>query len=166
MAQVRVRLQTARVQLVFEGEESTFERQIEPLLLRLASGRGPGRTAAPPTPAPAVEEPDAQEAPVQERWQPAATSFGTFQRQLASEPDGTDSRIAAYAFYLWNYEKRETFGTKEIGGCFEADGTAVPDDLPGSCSALEQRRILQPAAHEGTWRLTPKGTNQVRKLLR
>ena len=171
MAQVRVRLQTARVQLIFEGDESIFERQIEPLLLRLASGGGPGRTAAQPTAAqptaaPAADEPDIAEAPARDVWQPTATSFGTFQRQLAGEPDGTDSRIAAYAFYLWNYEKRETFGTKEIGGCFAADGATAPDDLAGSCSALEARRILQPAAHEGTWRLTPKGTNQVRKLLR
>ena len=169
MAQVRVRLQTERVQLVFEGDESVFERQVEPLLLRLASGgrRAPLRTPAVVTEAEdAVAKPAPTAAPAEDAWQPAATSFGTFQRQLASEPDGAARQIAAYAFYLWNYEKRETFGTTELAGCFEAGGTELPEDLAAACADLERRHILQPAAHEGSWRLTPKGTNQVRKLLR
>jgi len=168
MAQVRVRLQTARVQLVFEGEEGVFERQVEPLLLRLA--RGGARVEEQVTP-PAAEPEAAPQAevipePAVQTWQPEATSFKTFRRQLHGEPDGTESRIAAYAFYLWNYEKRETFGAEELGGCFAAGGNSVPEDLTGTCADLERKRILQPAAHEGTWRLTPKGTNQVRKLLR
>ena len=172
MAQVRVRLQTAHVQLTFEGDESVFERQIEPLLLRLARGQAAGArpAAAVPTEHVAAANPEPEEGPEPEPeaegWQPAATSFRTFQRQLAGEPDGTDGRIAAYAFYLWNYEKRETFGAEELVGCFTAGGADVPEDLAGSCGDLERKRILQPAAHEGTWRLTPKGTNQVRKLLR
>jgi hypothetical protein len=165
MAHVRVRLQTARVRLVFEGEESVFDRQIEPLLLRVARGRAStrGQVAAVAEEQPA--EPAAAAA-AHDGWQPAATSFGTFQRQLTDGPEGTESLITAYAFYLWNYEKRETFGTEELGGCFEAGGSEVPQDLAESCADLESKRILQPAAHEGTWRLTPKGTNQVRKLLR
>ena len=62
--------------------------------------------------------------------------------------------------------KRETFGTEELVGCFEADGADVPPDLADRCRALEDRRMLQPAAQEETWRLTPRGTNQVRKWLR
>ncbi len=172
MAQVRVRLQTKRVQLLFEGDESVFERQIEPLLLRLAGEHAKARATAPsgaPVSAPAPVPAPAREAaaePAKAVWQPAGTSFRTFQRQLADSPNGTANQIAAYAFYLWNYERRETFSVEEIEGCFEAGGETVPDDLAAACVDLEDSRILQPAAHEGTWRLTPKGTNQVRKLLR
>lgn len=169
MAQVRVRLQTAHVQLLFEGEEAVFERQVEPLLLHVArrgsrrasSGTPDARSAEP---APQAAETAAGQAP--NGWQPAATHFHTFQRQLAEAPESDGARIAAYAFYLWNYEKRETFGTEELTGCFQADEATVPDDLAGRCRALEDRRILQPAAQEETWRLTPRGTNRVRKWLR
>ena len=162
MAQVRVRLQTSRVELHFEGTEEVFERQVEPLLRHLARAGARRPASAPPS---ATSAPRAirEEA---EAWEPEALHFRTFRRQLATEPEGTDERIAAYAFYLWNYEKRETFSATELAGCFRADGAEAPDDLEAPCSDLERRRILQPAAHEGTWRLTPRGTNRVRKLLR
>jgi len=161
MSQVRVRLQTARVHLVFEGGEALFEREVEPLLLGLARGAH----TAPVGPAPAGEA--AREAsPARPAWRPASTSFGTFHRQLGEGPNGAENRVAAYAFYLWNYEKKETFGTEEVAGCFAAGGEDVPDDLDASCAALERERILQPAAREGSWRLTQKGKTRVRKLLR
>ena len=161
MAQVRVRLQTAQVQLLFEGDEAVFEREVEPLLMHLARGGARPPDPAHPAPQPAEPEPETSSG-----WQPAATPFHTFQRQLADGPESDGARITAYAFYLWNYEKRETFGTEELVGCFEADGADVPPDLADRCRALEDRRILQPAAQEETWRLTPRGTNQVRKWLR
>lgn len=170
MAHVRVRLETAQVQLVFEGDEGVFDRCIEPLLRRLGGGRprAESEVAAQATGPEPEEAPEVSAAPepVVSGWRPAATSFRTFRLQLAADPAGTDEQITAYAFYLWNYEKLETFGLDELGGCFAAGGESIPDTLSDTCGDLERRRILLPAAHEGTWRLTPKGTSLVRKLLR
>ena len=160
MAHVRVRLQTACMQLIFEGDEAVFERQVEPLLLRLAGGR---RTAVPVAAAPVPARPPEETV---DGFRPSPSSFGTFHRQLADQPADTAAQIAAYAFYLWNYEKKETFLFDELAGCFAAGDESVPEDLAETCAALELRRVLQPAAKDGSWRLTPKGTNQVRKLLR
>ena len=162
MSQVRVRLQTARVELLYEGDETVFERQIEPILRCLAKGRPRSEPAA--TKAPAPIEPDV--APVKaEGYRPSAGSFGTFQRQLDPEQNGPESRIVAYAFYLWNYEKKDTFTADEVTGCFRAGGEDAPHGLVDAYTVLEDRRILHPAAKEGTWRLTSKGRNHVRKLL-
>jgi hypothetical protein len=162
MSQVRVRLQTGRVELVYEGDEAVFERQIEPILLRLAKD-GP-RKARPSAKAPSPAEPDVVAKPV-DGYVPPAGSFGTFRRQLDPDQNGTESRVTAYAFYLWNYEKKDTFTADEVSGCFRAGGEDLPEDMQDVYAALQDQRILHPGAKEGTWRLTTKGRNRVRKLL-
>jgi hypothetical protein len=48
--------------------------------------------------------------------------------------------VVALAFYLWNYERRETFTEHEIEGCFAALGLALPGDLDDILADLTDRK--------------------------
>ena len=159
MSDVRVRLKTGRVRLEYRGSRELFERGIEPLLLGLARGR-PARRRAPeaaPAPAPKETEPKG--------YRPPSDRFGTFQRQLDPEKNGTTNRVAAFAFFLWNYEKKEVFREDEVEGCFRAEGISPPEDPADVYGDLLSRRLLSPGAADRTWRLTGKGRDFVRHHL-
>jgi hypothetical protein len=98
-------------------------------------------------------------------YQPPSQDFGTFRRQLDPEHGEEGNRIAAFAFFLWNYEKKEVFRADEVAGCFQADGRAVPRDTEALYEDLVSRRILRPADEDGGWRLTSKGRAHVRHHL-
>jgi hypothetical protein len=163
MADVRVRLQTSRIQLEFCGDQGLFERSIEPLLLGLAGGPAPPAATAPRRVQP--EEAVALRGEEPRGYRPPSDRFGTFQRQLDVSENGVTNRVAAFAFFLWNYEKKEVFKEEEVEGCFHAEGLTPPEDSGEIYSDLQSKRILTPGAAERTWRLTGKGRDFVRHHL-
>ena len=81
------------------------------------------------------------------------------------EEEATGELVAAYAFFLWNYEKREIFSEDEVAGCFAAHGRTPPEDAAAIYGDLLTQRVLSPGAAENTWRLTSKGRDYVRHHL-
>jgi hypothetical protein len=158
---VRIRVQTARGGLAFEGEQAFFERLVEPLLLGLAGGR-PGANGAPSD---SAAEPDDGRRRNPDAYVPSAEAFGTFSRQIGSDLTSEAQRVSAYAFFLWNYEKKDTFDDEEIAGCYRADERTPPADLSPVLADLVGRRILASDGGSGAWRLTDKGRTVVRAQL-
>ena len=157
MTRIRVRLQTRELNLAFEGSRAFFERHLSPLLGPLA-----GRRGGEARPAGTLAEPAREPAP---GYVPPSDRFGVFQRQCDLGETEAAGRVAAYAFFLWNYEKKEVFAEEEVEGCFRADGTSVPADPAALYGELLGRRMLAPGAKEHTWRLTGKGRDYVRHHL-
>jgi hypothetical protein len=86
-------------------------------------------------------------------------------RRLGPEAAEPDRQVAALAFYLWNYERRETFTLHDVEGCFAALGLPAPTDLPAIVADLVDRKRFAEPAGEGAWRLTKKGENYVKTRL-
>jgi len=165
MCNARVRLQTAHLDVRYKGPTRFFDRVIAPLFASWeGKGQGLGAGARPaqaPAPAPAPG-PLRAAAP---GYQPPLDRFGTFRRRLDPSKDGVANRVAAYAFFLWNYEKKEVFREDEVEGCFRADALPAPEDPASVYGDLLTRRMLSPGAAERSWRLTSKGVDYVRHHL-
>jgi hypothetical protein len=164
MSRIRVHMTQRGSHLHFEGRQEFFERAVEPLFLVAAGGGAPRRkrvaVAAPPTNGAARAE-----KPPKPSYRPPAPHFGTFQRQVGEGLEHDEDRLAAYAFFLWNYERKEVFREEEIRGCFAADGTPPPAESGPLYERLARRRMLVPDGKPGTWRLTSKGRDHVRHHL-
>ena len=112
------------------------------------------------------QSPEIDTAPVREGYRPPSGRFGVFQRQMDPDEERTAHRVAAYAFFLWNYEKKEVFKEREVEACFDADGQAITEDaLTEAYGDLLGRRMVSPGAQDHTWRLTGKGRDYVRHHL-
>jgi hypothetical protein len=158
MSDTRVRLSTSRFRLAFDGSGSFFDRVVAPVLAPLAPSGKPGRRPARPG---AV----ASRRPESPGYRPPSDRFGMFERQFAPNEQVPTGLVAAYAFYLWNYEKKETFLEGEIEGCFRAAGREPPSDAAALYGELLSRRMLAPGAKDHSWRLTGKGRDFVRHHL-
>jgi hypothetical protein len=87
-------------------------------------------------------------------------------RQLGPEAGEKDRQVVAFGFYLWNYEKKEQFGARELGGCFRALGLPVPEDLAAICGDLaERRRFFDAGSAPERWQISQKGRNYVKTRL-
>jgi hypothetical protein len=73
--------------------------------------------------------------------------------------------VVALAFYLWNYEKRSTFGVAELEGCFRALGLPPPSRVREILADLTDVKRFLEVAGEGSWRLSRKGENYVKTRL-
>jgi hypothetical protein len=174
-SEVRVHVRLGEVRLDFEGDRTFYERHVEGLVDAAArSGKAPpsysgnGRAsaeAAPPAVAPAPASPEPSERTRAAAFVPQSGEFGRFIRQLGPEAGEPDRQVTAFAFYLWNYEKRETFGPPEIVGCFRALGLSAPEGLAAILDDLTERRRFLEAAGDSTWRLSRKGENYVKTRL-
>jgi hypothetical protein len=183
---VRVHIRLGTLRLAYEGSQAFYEAAVEPFVARAAHvppggggrpgvGGRPGRsaavaaapgvvhanpgTAAPPPrdPSPAAAAPDA--------FVPKSPEFGRFLRRLGPEAGEPDRQVVALAFYLWNYERRETFTPHEVRGCFAALGLPAPADLAAILADLTDRKRFVEGAGDGAWRLTKKGENYVKTRL-
>jgi len=173
---VHVRLGTLR--LDYRGDREFYEAHVESLVeaaSRLDRRPGPAaaavtrESAQPPTPAvvdaPPATEPASQPAAAPAVYEPSSPEFGRYVRRLGPDADAPDRHIVAFAFYLWNYERRETFGMNEIEGCLHAIGRTLPDDAEAIFADLtENKRFLEAAGHH-LWRLSKKGENYVKTRL-
>jgi hypothetical protein len=99
------------------------------------------------------------------RFAPQSAEFGKFIRKLGPEAAEPDRQVVALAFYLWNYEKRATFGREELEGCFRALSLPAPAGVDAILHDLtERKRFLEPA-DGGEYRLSRKGENYVKTRL-
>ncbi len=167
MADIRVRLRwSGGVRLEYRGRRKGFESSLASLFDGLAAGGArPSLPKSRPDADPTAEAADARAASKPVGYEPPLDRFGTFQRQLAVEEAHEAHLVAAYAFFLWNYEKREVFTEDEVAGCFAAHGRTLPVDPAEVYGDLLTQRVLSPGAGEHTWRLTSKGRDFVRHHL-
>lgn len=185
---VRVRVRLGTLRLEYEGErafyESHVERMVEAAARRdLIGGSNGIANPRATTPAPVAATPAAAAPPPRAagaapataahalngsatRFAPQSGEFGRFIRKLGPEAGEPDRQVVALAFYLWNYEKRATFGREELEGCFRALGLPAPAGVDDILQDLtERKRFLEPADEEGEWRLSRKGENYVKTRL-
>lgn len=169
MSDVRVSVDLKRFTLEYSGSLPFFERVIDPLLARVAPypGRRPAPAAPEPIPPAAPSEAPAPATPVVPRgYRPTSPEFGAFVQKLGPEAGEPDRQIVAFAFYLWNYEKRDVVSEEEVAGCFRALGLKPPESAETLYQDLSQRlRFLQAGREPGTWTLTTKGANYVKTRL-
>jgi hypothetical protein len=171
---VHVRLALADLSLEFRGSPTFVERVIDP---RLQSTRP--RSADPETTQDAgdraaEETEDATEAPLAslpERapdlgFQPTSSHFSQFVQQIGPRASTPDQQAMAFAFFLWNYERMETFAPDELEGCFRAVGLDAPTDLGDRLVTLrDQKRFVGGPDEAERYELTTKGRNYVKNRL-
>jgi hypothetical protein len=184
---VRVRVRLGALRLEYEGERAFYEAHVERMVEAAArrdlssgavvasptsNGVATPRAAAPAEPRAQAEPSAPSSAPpapslngTAARFAPQSSEFGKFIRKLGPEAGEPDRQVVALAFYLWNYEKRATFGREELEGCWRALGMPSPAGVEDILHDLtERKRFLEPA-DEHTWRLSRKGENYVKTRL-
>ena len=97
-------------------------------------------------------------------YKPASPEFGRYLRRLGTEADAPDRHVLAFAFYLWNYERLETFGLPEIAGCLKAIGRDLPEDVDALMDDLAEKRRLLESAGPGLGRLAKKGEDRPKSV--
>jgi hypothetical protein len=180
--QVRVHVRLGSIRLQYEGDQDFYEAQVEALLEAAATGRAPTdgaaiprsaaavpTVAAPTAAAPAIPaSPASDPAPGRDGrapWTPRSAEFGRYIRRLGPEAAESDRQVVAFAFYLWNYERQETFGRAELEGCFKALHLPTPEPLEPVLDDLTERKRFLERAGDGVWRLSKKGENYVKTRL-
>lgn len=165
--EVRIHIRLGSTRLAYEGPLAFYEAHVEPLVAT-ASRRGQGSiqgTRLVDRDGAAARAAANGAAPAPAPFVPKSHEFGRFVRRLGPEASDPARQVLALAFYLWNYERRETFTPAEIAGCFRALSLPAPDDVEALLGELtEERRFLE-AAGEGAWRLTKKGESHVKTRL-
>jgi hypothetical protein len=169
---VRVQVRIGSVRLTFEGDQSFYEAHVESLLAAAAGKPVPVPSAPrvpavppvtpPPSPSPVPAAVRTAERPA---WTPSSGDFGRYIRRLGSEAGEPDRQVVAFAFYLWNYERRETFGRGEIAACFQALHLPTPEPLDPILEDLTERKRFLEHVGGDAWRLSKKGENYVKTRL-
>lgn len=177
-SEVSVHVRIGTLRLDYRGERAFYERNVESLVAAASRREGspsidspwtPPRasdsngTVESGTPAPVDEVPPPVEA--RKAYEPESPEFGRYVRRLGPDADAPDRHIVAFAFYLRNYERRETFGMNEIEGCLHAIGRTLPDDGPALFVDLTENKRFLEAVGEHLWRLSKKGENYVKTRL-
>jgi hypothetical protein len=121
----------------------------------------PAASSAATGPAPAPSAPPA------DTWRPASPGhFQQFVAQVGDRASSPDKRVMAFAFYLWNYEKRESFATSEVERFFR---TVLDEPTEGLADLLEDlsatRGFLEAEGPAGPWALRKKGVGFVKARL-
>jgi hypothetical protein len=174
--EVRVHVRLGALRLEYEGTQAFYESSVEALVgfaaargrpaaaLATTSVRPEGGPTSDAQPAPPTAGDAARASEVVAPFVPKSPEFGRFLRRLGPEAGEPDRQVVAFAFYLWNYERRETFTLHEVAGCFQAVGLPTPAFGPTFADLCERKRFLE-AAGDGAWRLTKKGENYVKTRL-
>jgi hypothetical protein len=184
-SEVSVHVRIGTLRLDYRGARAFYERNVESLVAAASRQEAPTRGAAVETASeasvealpPPVDLGDAEAAapvaspapaaavPTREAYEPQSPEFGRYVRRLGPDADAPDRHVVAFAFYLRNYERRETFGMDEIEGCLHAIGRTLPDDGPAIFADLTDNKRFLEAAGERAWRLSKKGENYVKTRL-
>lgn len=162
MHEVRIAVAAGDVRLEFRGRRAFYEQWIEPLVqaaYRHAGGDA-GAAEADPAPLTAAEDEEASFRPS------SPVQFHRFVGQVGERASDVDQRIMAFAFYLWNFERKDDFGLEQIAAFFRTVQDEPPRDLPARMGDLsDRRRFIESAGSDDAWRLTTKGVNYVKNRL-
>ena len=155
-AEVRIRLAVGSVRLEYRGKRAFFERLVLPLV-DAAYAKAQRESVVD----------DAVPVPEGPTFQPSSPPrFNQFTGQVGSRAATVDQRAMAFAFYLWNYERKEEFSVDEIEAFFRTVHEVPPEDMADRISELsDEKRFLEKGREDGAWRLTPKGVNYVKNRL-
>lgn len=183
-SEVRVHVRLGTMRLDYRGALEFYERNVE-ALVEAAARRGarPGVNGSHASSAPASDASaasgdaattpqvtpgaEAAAAPESHRdaYAPSSPEFGRYVRRLGPDADAPDRHVVAFALYLRNYERLETFGFDEIEGCLHAIGRTLPDDAAAVFAELTEPKRFLEVAGPNRWRLTKKGENYVKSRL-
>lgn len=151
---VRARLVLGGVSVSFAGRRTFFERHVLPLLEGMYTRARAGEAASRAEATAAAFHPTSPQ------------RFQQYAIQVGANAATVEQRVMAFAFYLWNYEKRDTFDEATIASFFRTVQEAPPEDLAGLLAALRDgKRWLDAGEADDTWRLTTKGVNYVKNRL-
>ena len=124
----------------------------------------PHTTQAASAPDQTVLEPQAPDV-----FQPKAPErFRQFVSQVGSRASTTEQQLMAFGFYLWNYEKQNTFSAQDLRGFFGLLHREIPENIDALVEDLTTRkRFLESSEDDPAdrWRLTGKGVNYVKNRL-
>jgi len=135
----------------FVGRRAFFDRVIAPLLL------------PPPCEAAAPAAASVPRGPV---WTPASPPhFVQFAAQVGARAATDEQRIMAFAFYLWNFEKKEACHLGEVEAFFRTVQLDPPADLPQCLADLAGAKRFLETLGDDAWKLSPKGVNYVKNRL-
>jgi len=166
MSDVRIRLNLGRFRLEYSGSLEFFQRVVDPLVTRVAPAQAPAPDEADEAGAAPAGSGDAEDGDGARGYRPPSFEFGQFVQKLGAEAAEPDRQIVAFAFFLWNYARKDVVTEDEIAGCFRAIGLQPPQRTSELYSDLANRlRFLTPAAAAGSWSLTTKGANYVKTRL-
>ena len=171
MPSVRLRLDLAGVGLEFSGSEAFYHRWVEPIVAATCQREQAPEPPPIPDDAPLATSNGEAAAPVDEApmsavFQPESPArFQQFVAQVGPRAATNEQQVMAFGFYLWNYEKRNTFDRADVEGFFGLLHQECPDAFEAMIDGLvEKKRFLEPEA-AGHWRLTSKGVNYVKNRL-
>ena len=150
---VHVRLAVEGIRLEFGGRRSFFEQHVASLVEAMYARVTAGET---------VER--AEDGPV---FVPSSPQqFRQFASQVGARAATVEQRIMAFAFFLWNYEKKNVFNAGDVLEFFGTVRENPPEDLDRRFENLaDAKRFLIAGREAKTWRLTPKGVNYVKNRL-
>lgn len=172
-SEVSVHVRIGTLRLDFRGDREFYERNVESLVAAASQQEGGAPVAASATPPEAASAskvdvsvpPPAAVVEARDAYEPESPEFGRYVRRLGPDADAPDRHVVAFALYLRNYERLETFGMNEIEGCLHAIGRTLPDDGPAIFADLTENKRFLEAAGENRWRLSKKGENYVKTRL-
>ncbi|MCA9316437.1 MAG: hypothetical protein KDB73_13200 [Planctomycetes bacterium] len=183
MERVGIDVEAGPWRIAFQGRRGFYEQWIEPLVesvitraenegsVEVAGEAGEAPAAATPAPAAVEVAPSHQAprpaAPAVDMWKPEAPAqFHQFVAQVGDRAATTDKKVMAFAFYLWNYEKREQFETAEVQRFFRTVLDESGDDVPQVLEELTHHRgFLDTLGTDGPWSLRKKGVGFVKARL-
>lgn len=161
MHEVRVRLVLAGMRLEYRGTRAFYERAIEPLVATtVADARAAAPAQGPGSPVP----PAPPQQPALAVFKPSSPpQFSRYVAQVGPNAADLEQRLMAFAFYLWNFERRDEFDEDDIASFFRTFQESPPDDLGARLLDLGERlRFLEAGSAPGSWRLSTKGVNYVK----
>ncbi len=159
-AHVAVRIVLAGVSIAFEGRQAFFDEHVAPLIDAAYHRAGAG--AAWPTGSSQTPEPIRGGA-----FQPSEPQrFQKFAGQVGANAVTPEQRVMVFAFYLWNFERKDEFDLAEIASFFRTVNEEPPADLERLLGELcGSKRFLEARRGTDAMCLTTKGVNYVKNRL-
>lgn len=178
MERVGIDVEAGPWRIAFQGRRGFYEQWIEPLVESVLAraerggaadevGAAAPLTATAPPALPAAATSNGAAKPAADVWKPQAPAqFHQFVAQVGDRASSTDKKVMAFAFYLWNYEKREQFDTAEVKRFFRTVLDESGEDVPQVLEELAHHRgFLDTAGIDGPWSLRKKGVGFVKARL-
>lgn len=168
---VRVRIALGGVTLAFEGRRAFFDEHVASLLDAAYQRAGADGADQAGTDQAGTDQGDAMpgtaKPPGGASFQPSAPQqFQKFAGQVGANAVTIEQRVMVFAFYLWNYERKDEFSLEDIASFFRTVNEEPPEDLDTLLDALcTGKRFLEARRGTAAMCLTTKGVNYVKNRL-